>query len=120
MFSNLFRRKSEYGKHTDIYPNPPIVPGDQSWMEYKQLTNDQNAFITVYGAASRKAESQKQAIESKLKIGQQQLSRQSSLTVTSESTLESPRSGNWSPQHLNDLQQKSQSLREVDLDYGSI
>ena len=38
----------EYGKHTDITPTCN-APSEQTWLEYKTLTNDQNAFITVYG-----------------------------------------------------------------------
>lgn len=49
MLLNLFKRKQpEYGKHTDILPTG-FVPTDQSWMEYKQYTNDQNAYTVVYG-----------------------------------------------------------------------
>ncbi|TNV76481.1 hypothetical protein FGO68_gene16111 [Halteria grandinella] len=53
MFSAFFKQArsstpKEYGKHTDITPTCTAAP-EQTWLEYKQLTNDQNAFITVYG-----------------------------------------------------------------------
>jgi hypothetical protein len=69
MFTSLFKRKSEYGKHTDIYPKPPQIPGDQSWMEYKQLTNDQDAFLRVYGGQVRKDQRVQEQIESKIRQG---------------------------------------------------
>ena len=61
MFSSFFQRKksAEFGKHTDIHPSG-FVPTDQSWMEYKQLTNDQNAYVTVYGASKKEIEKQQE------------------------------------------------------------
>ena len=51
MFGSFFKFRTgggEYGKHTDIVPTCQAIP-EQTWLEYKQLTNDQNAYQTVYG-----------------------------------------------------------------------
>ena len=46
MFTSLFGRKQEYGKHTDILPKPGIyVPVEATYMDYKQISNNEKAYL---------------------------------------------------------------------------
>ena len=55
---NKKKREEEYGgKHIDIVP--AVEPdGDQSWMEFKNFTNDEKAYSTVYGLTKKEKEEQ--------------------------------------------------------------